>query len=101
MTTSCLLNLVVSPEVESTVTDWLLEQAEVSGFSSHPIAGHGSSERSMTLAERVAGTRRQVLFQFELPCDAANILLERVRGEFAGSGMHFWLQPVLQSGHLD
>jgi hypothetical protein len=101
MTSTCLLNLVVSPEVESIVTDWLLEQAVVSGFSSHPIAGHGSSEQSMTLAERVAGTRRQVLFQFELPCDDANALLDGIRAQFAGSGMHFWLQPVLQSGHLD
>lgn len=101
MTSSCLLNLVVSPEVESSVTDWLLEQTEVSGFSSHPIAGHGSSERSMTLAERVAGTRRQVLFKFELPCTDAETLLSRIQTRFAGSGMHFWLQPVLQSGHLD
>lgn len=101
MTSTCLLNLVVSPEVESIVTDWLLEQAVVSGFSSHPIAGHGSSEQSMTLAERVAGTRRQVLFQFELPCDDASTLLDGIRAQFAGSGMHFWLQPVLQSGHLD
>jgi len=101
MTSSCLLNLVVSPEIVSAVTDWLLEQSEVSGFSSYPIAGHGSSEHSMTLAEKVAGTRRQVLFMLELPCEEADMLLERIRIEFAGSGIHYWLQPVLQSGHLD
>lgn len=101
MNSSCLLNLVVSPEVESTVTDWLLEQSVVSGFSSYPIAGHGSSEQSMTLAERVAGTRRQILFQLELSCEDANTLLDGVRVKFVGSGIHFWMQAVLQSGHLD
>lgn len=101
MNSTCLLSLVVSPEVESTVTDWLLDQPVVRGFSSYPIAGHGSSEQSMTLAERVSGTRSQILFQLELPCDHANTLLDGIRTQFAGSGMHFWLQPVLQSGHLD
>ena len=101
MSSSCLLNLVVSPEVQSKVTDWLLEHASVSGFSSHPVAGHGSSEQSMSLAEKVAGTRRQVLFKLELPCEEADALLAEIRVAFAGSGMHFWVMPVLQSGHLD
>jgi hypothetical protein len=96
----CLINLVVSPEVEGPVTDWLLAQDRVSGFSSHPIAGHGSSEHSMTLAEQVAGKRRQVLFQLHMPCDEARALIDRIKSQFAGSGMHYWLQPVLESGHL-
>lgn len=96
----CLINLVVSPEAESAVTDWLLSLDSVSGFSSHAIAGHGSSEHAMTLAEQVAGKRRQVLFQLHLPCNDARALIELVKTRFAGSGMHFWLQPVLESGHL-
>jgi hypothetical protein len=100
MNDTCLISLVVSPEAESAVTDWLLAQDSVSGFSSHPIAGHGSSEHSMTLAEQVAGKRRQVLFQLHMPCDAARGLIEQVKASFAGSGMHYWLQPVLESGHL-
>lgn len=97
---TCLLNLVVSPEVESPVSDWLLAHPGVSGFSSHTIAGHGSSEHSMTLAEQVAGKRRQVMFQLHLPCAAARSLLEEIKVEFANSGMHYWLQPVIESGHL-
>lgn len=96
----CLLSLVVNPAVEDAVTDWLLEQDAVSGFSKHPIAGHGSSERSMTLAEQVAGRQRQVLFQLQLPCTVARLLLEQIRTEFRGSGMHYWLVPVLDGGHV-
>ena len=101
MTENCLLNLVVSPEVEDPVSDWLLARPGVSGFSSHAIAGHGSSEHSMTLAEQVAGRRRQVLFQLHLPCTEARAMLEAIKVEFHGSGMHYWLLPILESGHVD
>ncbi|MCB1791343.1 MAG: DUF3240 family protein [Gammaproteobacteria bacterium] len=100
MTETCLLNLVVSPEVEDAVTDWLLDQPSIRGFTSHPIAGHGSSEHSMSLAEKVAGRRRQVLFKLHLECAAAERLLEAVKRDFSGSGMHYWMIPVLASGHL-
>jgi len=101
MTETCLLNLVVSPEVEDAVTDWLLDQPSVSGFTSHPIAGHGSSEHSMSLAEQVAGRRRQVLFKLHLSCAEGKNVLAAIKQEFRGSGMHYWMIPVLESGHLE
>lgn len=97
---NCLLNLVVTPEVEDTVVDWLLEQESINGFSSASIAGHGSSEHAMSLAEQVAGRRRQVLFQVHLTCEQAQQVLSAIRQEFTGSGMHFWLVPVMEAGHL-
>jgi len=101
MNENCLLNLVVTPEVEDAVTDWLLEYPSVSGFSSYLIAGHGSSEQSMTLAEQVAGRRRQLLFQLHLSCVDAQALLTDIKQAFRGSGMHYWLLPVIDAGHVD
>lgn len=101
MSDTCLFNLVVTPEVEDAVTDWLLEREEVAGFSSHPIAGHGSSVHAMSLAEQVAGKRRQILFQLYLPLAQAHAVLAAIKQDFTGSGMHFWLLPVLDSGHVD
>ncbi|MDZ7751575.1 MAG: DUF3240 family protein [Gammaproteobacteria bacterium] len=100
MNENCLLNLVVTPEAEDAVADWLLDREEVSGFSSMPIAGHGSSEHAMSLAEQVAGRRRQVLFQIHLGLDDARRLVTTLGEDFHGSGMHFWLTPVLDSGHV-
>lgn len=100
MSDICLLSLIVDPEAESAVTDWLFEQEDVSGFSSHAIFGHGSSEHAMTIAEQVAGKRRQVLFQMHLASPAAHGLLVAIKQKFAGSGMHYWLQPLTDSGHL-
>ena len=101
MNENCLLNLVVTPEVEDAVADWLLEYPIVTGFSSVPISGHGSSEKSMTLAEQVAGRRRQLLFQLHLPCVDARALLSDIKQAFRGSGMHYWLLPVIDAGHVD
>jgi len=101
MNENCLLNLVVTPEVEDAVADWLLEYPIVTGFSSYPISGHGSSEQRMTLAEQVAGRRRQLLFQLHLSCVDAQALLADIKQAFRGSGMHYWLVPVLDAGHVD
>lgn len=101
MSDICLLNLVVTPAIEDAMSDWLLAREDVSGFSSHAISGHGSSEHAMSLAEQVAGRRRQVLFQTHLPCSAAYTVIEAVQAAFKGSGMHYWLLPVLASGHVE
>ncbi len=101
MENPCVLHLVVSPAVEYSVADWLLEQKGVSGFSSLDIAGHGSSEKSMSIAEQVAGRRRQVMFMLHLEQAAAESLLTTIRNAFRGSGMHYWIMPAIAAGHID
>ena len=96
-----VLHLIVSPSVEYSIADWLLERNEVSGFSTLPIRGHGSSEKSMSVAERVAGRSQQVLFMVHLEQTEAQHLLRAIRAEFRGSGMHYWLIPAADAGHLD
>lgn len=98
--THCLLYLIVSPAAEDAVAEWLLEDEAVTGFSSTPIAGHGSSEASMTLAEQVAGRRRRVMFFTHLGVDEAEALLGRLRRDFAGADIHYWTTPVSAFGHL-
>jgi hypothetical protein len=96
-----LLNVIVPPQVEDALAEWLLERDDVPGFSSMPVAGHGSSEHSMTLAEQVAGRSRRVLFFTHLPTDTAAAVLADLRRDFRGSGLHYWTVPVASFGHLD
>ncbi|RME32849.1 MAG: DUF3240 domain-containing protein [Gammaproteobacteria bacterium] len=96
-----LLNLVVKPAMEAALVEWLLEQESIKGFSSYPVRGHGSSPASLSLAEQVAGTRSQYLYQIVLEQGQSQRLLELLREQFGGSGMHYWVNPVLQEGHLD
>ena len=97
----CLLALIVSPSIENAMIDWLLERDDISGFNSAPISGHGASTGSLSLSEQVAGHQRQVIFRMCLPEPVAQTILEEVQQSFRGSGMHYWLMPVLASGHID
>ena len=97
----CLLNLIVPPQVEDALAEWLLERDDVPGFSSVPVSGHGSSEHSMTLAEQVAGRSRRVMFFTHVPSATAKTLLDDLRAAFPGSGLHYWVVPVAEFGHLD
>lgn len=97
----CLLVLVVKPSIENAVIDWLLEHDDISGFTSIPISGHGVSVHSMTIAEQVAGRQKQVMFQMHLPELVARNILDAAEQLFRGSGMHYWLLPVLSAGHIE
>lgn len=97
----CLLTLIVAPSVENALADWLLEREDIRGFTSMPVSGHGASIHSMTAAEQVAGRRGQVMFHLHLSGTAARTLLEDCRRAFEGSGIHYWLVPLIEAGHLD
>jgi hypothetical protein len=96
-----LLTLIISPEIEDALVDWLLERDDVPGFSSYPISGHGASEHAMSLGEQVAGRRRQVMFLLHLDTSVARAIVEALTRDFSGSGLHFWITPLLEAGHLD
>lgn len=97
----CLLVLIVSPSIGNAMVDWLLEYDDLSGFTSMTISGHGGSAHSLTAAEQVAGQRRQVMFHVHLSREMADIIVADARRAFNGSGIHYWVMPVLAAGHLD
>ncbi|MEE9342328.1 MAG: DUF3240 family protein [Gammaproteobacteria bacterium] len=97
----CLLAMIVPPSIESAVIDWLLERDDIDGFTRLPVDGHGVSVHAMTIAEQVAGRKKQVLIQMHLPEPVARDILASVEKIFSGSGMHYWLLPVLSAGHIE
>ncbi|MGD2073988.1 MAG: DUF3240 family protein [Gammaproteobacteria bacterium] len=96
----CLLVLIASPSIEYALVDWLLERDDIPGFTSAPISGHGASAHSLTAAEQVAGRQRQIMFQMHLAEAQARIVIEDAERHFRGSGLHYWLTPVLAAGHM-
>ena len=96
----CLLVLIVSPAMENTLIDWLLERDDIPGFTSAAVSGHGASASSLSAAEQVTGKQLQVMFQLHLQEGVATTIIEGVSDAFAGSGVHYWMTPVLASGHL-
>jgi hypothetical protein len=100
MTQEVLLTLTVSPRLEETVVDWLLSREVCYGFTSFPVSGHSCAAGGLTLAEQVSGRKKQVRFQMHLPGDELPALLDQLRRDFAGSGLHYWISPVLDSASL-
>jgi len=96
----CLLVLIASPSIENALVDWLLDRSDIPGFTSAPISGHGASAHSLTAAEQVAGRQRQIMFQMHLPEAVARNVIADARNAFQGSGLHYWLTPVLAAGHM-
>jgi hypothetical protein len=54
----------------------------------------------MTLAEQVAGRSRRVLFLIQVPRETARSILYDLGQAFRGAGLHYWLLPVIEGGHL-
>jgi hypothetical protein len=101
MSEPCLLVLIAHPELEEAVVDWLLSLERPPGFSSVAINGHAAEPQRMTIAEQVRGSRRQVQFQVQTDVDAARGWVDQLRQEFAGAGLHYWILPLLEGGHLE
>jgi hypothetical protein len=100
VTNQCLLTLTIAPAIEETLVDWLLENHGQSGFSSFPVNGHSSHPEGLSLAEQVAGRRKQVRFQIHVSAERIPNLLEQLRHDFAGAGVHYWVSPVMETGRI-
>ncbi|MCB1874781.1 MAG: DUF3240 family protein [Chromatiales bacterium] len=101
MNDQVLLVLLVGPALEETLVDWLLLQQGLSGFTTAAASGHGSAQETLTLAEQVTGRSRRVMFHLHLDKAQAQSMLDQLRQEFSGAGLHYWMVPLLAAGHLD
>ena len=101
MENNVLISIVVVPTVEDMVVDWLLEHDNIAGFTSFAVDGHGTSTHSMSTGEQVAGRKKQVMFQFYLPESQMDGVVDGLRHSFRGTGLHYWVSPVVGCGRLE
>jgi len=85
--------------MEEDLIDWLLTQPNIKGFTSQIANGHGSGHK-MSLAEQVTGRRRQITFMIELQRQMAEPIIADLKHGFSGSGLHYWLMPLSESGSI-
>ncbi len=100
MNPQVLITLTVSTSIEESLVDWLLEFATHSGFTSFPVNGHSSREQGLSLAEQVAGRKKHVRFQIHVPNDDLPHFLEKLKSDFAGAGIHYWVTTLNDVGHI-
>ncbi len=95
-----LIRLTASPTLEEALIDWLARFESPYGFSSFPLSGHSSRMDGMSLAEQVSGRKKRVAFEIDVAEAELASFLDRLRQDFNGSGIHFQVLPVSESGDI-
>ena len=93
-----LITLNVPPSLEEAVVDCLLTFEAEHGFSSIAINAHDHKNEGLSLAEQVTGRQRKIRFQMYIAQQDLNQLLDRLKTDFSGAGIHYWVLPVIEKG---
>lgn len=95
-----LVTINVHPSLEEAMVDCLLTFEYEDGFSSFPVNAHDHRNEGLSLAEQVAGRQRIIRFQMYVPEDELQALVEKLKNNFSGSGIHYWVLPVIDNGYI-
>lgn len=95
------LTLLCSPSVEEKLLDLLLEVAADDVFTNTPTFSHGLAPNRLNPAEQVMG--RSATVQLQIIVEDAEIeqLLQRLREAFRGTGLRYWVSPLLLEGVIE
>ena len=93
-----LITLNVPPSLEEALVDCLLTFESEQGFSSLPVSAHDHRNEGLSLAEQVTGRQRKIRFQMYIDKSDLSALLERLKMDFSGAGIQYWVMPVIENG---
>jgi hypothetical protein len=95
-----LLTLNVPPSLEESMVDCLLLLESAHGFSSFPVNAHHHENKGLSLAEQVSGRQKKIRFQMPVNAEGLAVLLTRLKQDFAGTGIQYWVLPVIERGEI-
>lgn len=95
-----LVTLNVPTGLEEVIVDCLLTFESEHGFSSFPVYSHDHRNEGLSLAEQVSGRQKRFRFQMYVEEEVLSALLARLREEFSGAGIRYWVMPVLDNGTI-
>lgn len=95
-----LLVLSVRPALEELIVDWLLAIPGGRDFNRVQVEEHSAQHEHLTAAEQVAGRQSRLQFQLRLRAGELEALLASVQEQFGGADIHYWVLPLLASGHM-
>jgi hypothetical protein len=96
--TEYLVTLNIPPSLEEMMVDSLLLLEAEHGFSSFPVSSHHHDNKGLSLAEQVTGRQKRIRFQLYVPVQELPALLGQLRQDFSGSGIQYWVLPVIENG---
>ncbi len=99
MSDLCLV-LSIPPSVEEKLLDLLLMSSGATVFTSTATAAHGLALGTMSQTEQVMGRAHATEIRVVLPEAEKTALLEHIRRQFAGTGLRYWVMPVIDAGEI-
>lgn len=94
------LNLVCPLQIEEQLLDVLLDTAEADVFTTMHVHSHGARGARLSTKEQVMGRSQATQVRVLLTQQSLTHLLERLRTEFAGTGIRYWASPVVLEGEI-
>ena len=94
------LTLLCPPALEERVLDLLLMTPEIAVFTSTQAAAHGLSHARLSATEQVLGLAVMTQVQALLTLADRASVLASLKRELAGTGLHYWLTPVIEAGEF-
>ena len=94
------LTLLCPPEIEERLFDLLLMSPTATVFTSAAVAAHGLTAGTLSQSEQVLGRARATQIQVVLVAADKAVLLERIRTQFAGAGLRYWLTAIDEAGEI-
>lgn len=86
--------------LEEILVDCLLTLENEHGFTSLPVNVHHHENKGLSLKEQVTGRQQQICFQIHVDEAGAMLLLTRLKEEFTGAGIQYWVVPMLESAEI-
>jgi len=93
-----LITLNVPPSLEEAIVDSLLTFEAEHGFSSLAISAHDHRNQGLSINEQVTGRQQKIRFQMYIEKQDLTELINRLKNDFSGSGIHYWVTPVIERG---
>ncbi len=94
------LTLLCPPAIEEKLLDVLLMLPNTTIFTSSAISAHGLVAGNLSQAEQVMGRASATEIKVIFAATEKTVLLEHIRQQFAGVGLHYWLTTVIEAGEL-
>jgi hypothetical protein len=95
-----LITLNVPPSLEEPIVDCLLTFEAEHGFSSLPVSAHDYKNEGLSVAEQVSGRQQKIRFQMYVAKQDLAALINRLKTDFSGSGIHYWVLPIIEKGTI-
>jgi nitrogen regulatory protein PII len=95
-----LLILIVPPKLEEILVDMLLEQTQISGFTSSKVSGHGTvhgESEKLSIVEQVTGRQERIQFMMHAAIIDLRALVSTLKSKFRSTDIHYILLPILES----